>query len=353
MNELEQRIYRDATRAAAEVSAADVPPLRLSRRGHRTSGVRAASPHDMQWSGTGRNAVMKRVLAPIAAGASVVILIVVLITVGHGSPSTRHSRKPVAPSRPPVADRVLGAQALDWYFPASGHTYTAGLAFAFAQAKVTAQDIDPCLARAGFPQPAFRGSKRLYVMSFPNNSEFPDLTQLGAHPGQHYFIKQYAVVTPARQKAFSRALARCTARYAKPVTRVDKAANALQSEWLGIISAIEHSSKVTATQPAFASCLESHGVPAGLASQTNNSASNPLFYGYFSWADSTNQAAASASQLAADERHETRVFVACAPTVVSVLENIQLTRRAQFFGQHASQIIHITRLAEEMRGHAR
>lgn len=62
---------------------------------------------------------------------------------------------------------------------------------------------------------------------------------------------------------------------------------------------------------------------------------------------------ASASQLAADERHETRVFVACAPRVVSVLEKIQLKRRAQFFREHAAQIARITRLAEEIPGHTR
>lgn len=91
--------------------------------------------------------------------------------------------------------------------------------------------------------------------------------------------------TAARQKALDRAQARCTTRYAQPVTRVDKAASALQGTWLAIISAIEHSSQVTATQPAFANCLESHGVPASLAIRTDTTASNPLFYGYFSWAD--------------------------------------------------------------------
>lgn len=356
MNELEQRIYRDATKAAAEVAAPDIPPLRLSRSGRRSPGRRAPSPHATNWSGTGRGTVLKRVLAPIAAGASVVALIAVFIAIGHGSPgSAGRVQPPSAPSKPSVADRMLGERALDWYFPASGSTYTAGLAFSFTREKITARDIDPCLARAGFPQPAFRGSRRLYQMSFPDNSQFPDLAQLAAHPGPHYFTKQYLVLrhpTAARRKALDRAQARCTARYAQPVTRVDKAANALQGTWFGIIGAIEHSRPVSSTQPAFARCLDSHGVPASLATMTNNSASNPLFYGYFAWADSSNQAA-SASQLGADERHETRVFVACAPTVVSVLERIQLTRRAQFFHEHASQIARITRLAEEMPGRSR
>jgi len=352
MNELEQRIYRAATKAAAEVTTADVAPLRLSRSGRRSPGRRTASPHAMQWSGTGRG--MKRILAPLAAAASVVALIVVMITVGHGSAGHDHGRPPVAPIGPSAADRLLGTEALDWYFPASGPTYTAGLAFSYAKEKITARDIDPCLAKAGFPQPAFRGSKRLYQMSFPNNSQFPDLAQLATNPGQHYFTKQYAVLrhpTPARQRAFIHAQARCLFRYAKPVTRVDRAASALQGTWLKVISAIEHTSLVTAAQPAFARCLESHGVPASLATRTDDAASNPLFYGFFSWADSTNQAASNASQLAADQRHETRVFVACAPSVVSLLERMQLKRRAQFFHQHGAQIARIARLAEDMPRH--
>jgi hypothetical protein len=36
-----------------------------------------------------------------------------------------------------------------------------------------------------------------------------------------------------------------------------------------------------------------------------------------------------------------------------VLEKIQLTRRAHFFREHASQITRILRLAQEMRGHSR
>ncbi len=357
MNNLEERIYRDATRTAAQVTDADIPPLRLSRRGRRSSSRDSAGQHTMQWSGAGRGTSFRRILIPLAAAASVAALISVLIVVGHGSPGTsKHVRPPAAPTkRPSASDRLLATEALDWYFPDSGANYTQGLAFAFTQAKITARDIDPCLAQAGFPQPAFTGSQQQYQLAFANDSQFPDLPQLAAHPGNHYFTKQYLVLrhpTAARQKAIDRAQARCTARYAQPVTRVDKAASALQGTWLNIISAIEHTPAVSATQPPFARCLERHGVPASLATQTNNSASNPLFNGYFAWADTTNQAATSAAQTAANERREARVFLACAPPVVKVVERIQIARRARFFHQHAAQIARIVRLAQEMSGHA-
>jgi hypothetical protein len=306
----------------------------------------------MRWSGVGQRAFTKRILAPVGAAASVAALIAVLTAVGHGPAPTPHPRPLAATAKPSVADKLIGREALDWYFPASGRTYTAGLAFAFRQDKITARDIDPCLASAGFPQPAFRQSQRLYQLSFPSG-QFPDLAQLAAHPGQYHFTAQYLVLrhsTAARQQKLDHAQARCTARNAQLVTRVNTAASALSAHWLNAISAIDHSPKVAATQPVFASCLEAHGVPASLAGQTDNASSDPLFDGYFAWTDSTSQTATSSRQLAADERHEARVFLACAPGVVKVLEPIQLARRALFFHRHAAQIARITRLAEEMPG---
>jgi hypothetical protein len=348
MNELEQRIYTDAAKVAAEVNAADVPPLRLSRRHGRPVAGRRTGQHLTLWSGGAPGAVSRRILAPLAAAACIAALVVALVVAGNGS--SRRTRLPAAPSKHVRIDRLLGTEALDWYFPASGATYTEGLAFAWAQDKFSARDIDPCLAAAGFPQPPFRGSRHFYQLSFPDLSQFPDLAQLAAHPVPSVFTGQYPVVhdpTNARMNAFDRVQARCTARFARSVTRVDRAAAGLQNRWDTITSAIEASRPVSSTQPSFARCLEAHGVPASFATQTSN-ASNPLFAGYFAWADSTSQAATSNAQQVAEQRHETRVFVACAPTVVRVLERLQLQRRAQFFGQNARQVALIMRLAEEI-----
>jgi hypothetical protein len=372
MRDLETRIYHDAERTAAEVTPADVRPLDLQNRpgshstrwsgGSHSGGSRpggswsGGSWSGGSWSGGSRPGTRaRRILAPVAAGLTVAGLVAVLLIVESGTAHHGNRTTPpppaVQPTSPANRDGALGTEALDSYFPASGVTYTAGLAFGWTQAKTTAADIRSCLATAGFPQPAFRGSEQLYKLSFPNLSQFPDLTQLAANPGQHYFTSQYLVLhhsTPARQRALDHAQKRCTARYAQPVTRVDNAARSLQITWTSVITSIEHSPTISATQPAFAQCLESHGVPASLATQTNPTSSNPLFAGYFAWADSTNQAAASSSQLASDQRHETRVFIACARPVVTVLERLQVHRRVQFFRAHSAQVARIARLASEM-----
>jgi hypothetical protein len=361
MSDLETRIYRDASRTAAEVTAADIRPLDLSEAGNSRAGRarhgrarhgRSGSPA-ARWSGGRPGIGAWRVVAPVAASVSVAGLAAALIVIGQGPAHHGGHTAPKSPETKPSSSprRNLGREALDSYFPASGATYTAGLAFSWTQAKVTAADIDPCLAAAGFPQPAFSGSVRLYKLSFGDLSQFPDLAQMAANPGEHTFIKQYLVLhhpTRARQRAIDRAQARCTAKHARAVTRVDKAAEPLGATWFGIISRIEHSHPVTATQPAFARCLQAHGVPASLATETDPTANNPLFYGYFAWSDGLTQTATTSSQIAKDQRRASRVFLACAPPVVKVLEPLQLHRRAQFFRDHAAQIARIVRLASKM-----
>jgi hypothetical protein len=353
MSELEQRIYDDAAKAAAEIIASDVPPLRLDRRDERSPHrYGPARRQRTRRAGAAPGRAGRRILAPLASAACVVVVIGVIVAVGHRPSTGSQNLSPAAANSASAnaahskASRKLAAEALDWYFPASGTTYTAGLAFGWTEDKITAHDIDPCLATAGFPQPPFHGSVELYQLSFPSD-QFPDLRQLSAHPGQHVFTGQYPVVkhpTTARMNAFDRAQARCTARYAQSVTRVDKAALALQDAWAKIIAKIDASPRVSGTQPAFASCLEAHGVPAQYASQTTHG-SDPLFYGYGAWADAQIQSGVSQTQLAAESRHDTRVFVTCARPVVALLDQLQVERRAQFFHQNAAGIARISQLA--------
>jgi hypothetical protein len=333
MKELEERIARDASAAAAEITASDIPPLRLTPRPSA-----------------------RRFVAPLAAAVSVIAVIAVVAAVsssGTGShrpaPGSHEHRRAAPLDKTRAADHRLATEALDWYFPASGASYTTGQAFAWTQDKITAHNIDPCLAEAGFPQPPFHGSVQLFQLSFPSG-QFPDLAQLRAHPGQHYFTGQYLVLkhqTKARWNALDRAQNRCTARYDQRVTRVDNAAAALENTWTNMIARIQNSRPVKHTQPAFAHCLEAHGVPARYATQTSN-APDPLFAGYYAWSDTLSQTANSTRQAAADNRRETRVFLACAGIVIRVVEPIQLARRVRFFHQHSAAIARIARLAQQM-----
>jgi hypothetical protein len=71
---------------------------------------------------------------------------------------------------------------------------------------------------------------------------------------------------------------------------------------------------------------------------------------FFDWMDHLGQVSTSNSQLTAEEHRWTPVFVQCARPTVSLVERLQLARRATFFRQHARQISEITTLAARLPG---
>jgi len=284
-----------------------------------------------------------------APGAAVAAVVIALIAVGHGPAGHGRADHPgPVTSRPVPGATRIGTEALDFYFPASGATYTQGLAFGWLEQKITARDVGPCLPTAGFPQPPFRTSRPQYQLAF-FSEQFIDLAQLAAHPGQHVYTGNPLVRHPtaARQRRFDRAQRRCTAEFAGAVTRADQAAAGLSGAWTSVFSRIQDSRRVTALRPAFARCLQHHGVPARYARQVDP-ASSPVFAGYNAWGDTLIQSAPSAARLAADQRHEDRVLVACARPAVTVMERLQLARRAVFFRAHAAQIARIRQLAQRI-----
>jgi len=83
MNSIESRIYADAARAAAEITPADIPPLRLPPQRGR-SPLRGASAGGSAFTAGARSRGTRRWLAPLAAAASVALIIAGMITLGRG-----------------------------------------------------------------------------------------------------------------------------------------------------------------------------------------------------------------------------------------------------------------------------
>jgi hypothetical protein len=353
MNSIESRIYSDAAQAAAEITPADIPPLRLPAHRGRLPRRRGASAGRSAFTGAVRSRGTRRRLAPLAAAASVAVIIAIMITLGR-TPGTGH-RRPGPAARPthqahPLSGlrSALPAEALDSYFPATGAQYTDGLAYEWNRLKITTWTFGTCMADAGFPQPPFSEPESAYLDAFPDNSSFPDLAQRARTDSMG--PQNYIAANPVAPKtaAGRAAVRRCNAVSAKPFpfAQTDKIALHLGGQWQGIIFSIQSSARVHATQPAFAACLEAHGIPAAYAQQQVN-ASNPLFDGYFAWTDHLSQTATSNSQLTAEDHRWTPVFVRCARPVVSLVERLQLVRRASFFRQHARQIREIMTLAAD------
>ena len=350
MNSIESRIYADAARAAAEITPADIPPLRL--RPHRgRSPRRGASAGASAFTGTPRSRATRRWLAPLAAAASVALIIAGMITLGGGPGAGHRGPRPAAhPAHPVSRPRsALPAEALDSYFPATGAQYTQGLAFNWTQLKVSTMIFNSCMAEAGFPQPTFSEPEPAYLEAFADNSQFPDLAQR-ARTGSMTPSDYIATSPSAPNTAAGRsAVRRCTAASGQPFPfgQINRVASPLGGQWLDIVTSIQTSARVHAMQPAFAACLEAQGIPATYAQyQTNGS--NPLFSGFFDWMDHLGQVSTSNSQLTAEEHRWTPVFVQCARPTVTLIERLQLARRATFFRQHARQIREIAALAARL-----
>lgn len=342
MNPLESRIHADAESAASEITPADIPPLRLRRQTFSSAGSGR-----LRMTGAPGRRGSRRWLVPLAAAASVVIVVAAVETVGQAQNGGHPNPGPAAsgPAAPRVspAQAALATEALDDYLPATGAQYTAGLAYEWTRLKISAHVFGSCMAGAGFPQPPFTESERAYLDSFPANSQFPDLAQRatdGNMTGQTYISQQPVIPDSA---AAHTAVSHCTAVSDQPFARIDQVAAPLQNQWIDIYTAIESSSTVSATQPAFAACLEEHGIPASYAAQSGGGSS--LFGGFFGWMDTLGQEATSTSELNTENQHWTSVFVQCAGPAVSVLERLQLSQRSSFFAQHAQQITEIKTLA--------
>ena len=208
------------------------------------------------------------------------------------------------------------------------------------------------MARAGFPQPPFPAPESAYLEAYPDNSVFPDLAQRAGTGTMTPAVYITNPLAPSTRTAAERsAVNRCAAVSAEPspFAQIDRIAVPLEGQWMNIVTSIQTSARVHAMQPGFAACLEAHGIPASYA-QRQVSASNPLFDGFFAWADHLIQLPLTNSQLTAAEHRWTLVFVQCARPTVSMVERLQLARRASFLRQHARQIREIAALAARLPG---
>jgi hypothetical protein len=356
MTSIESRIYSDAASAAAEITPADVPPLRLHAARSRSSRRRGGSAGRPAFSGAARPASIRRWLAPLAAAAGVAVIIATMTAIRGGNGPAHHGRgHGTSPLTHPLngaqaARAALAAEALDNYFPATGAQYTAGLAFEWTKFKVSARIFGSCMAEAGFPQPPFSEPESSFLQSFPDNSQYPDLAQLSRTDSMTGMFYIATKPTPPHTQAGRRAEHRCTAASDDPFpfAAIDRVASPLDNQWLNIVTTIQASARVHAMQPAFASCLEANGIPASYAQQQRPTASNPLFIGFFAWMDTLGQTSTSTRQLTAEEHRWTPVFVRCARPTVALMERLQLAQRASFFARHARQIDEIKKLATEV-----
>jgi hypothetical protein len=333
---LETRIESEGAAAAAEIAPTDIPALRLPPvRNRRAALMRPGAPPER-----------RRRLAPLAAAAAVAAVLAALVAVGH-APWTRHSGTWPESAAVGHAQQLLAKEALDAYFPATGAQYTAGLVFEWTRQKILAKDTGPCLAAAGFARVPFSEPQRQFVLSAPDNGQFPDLAQRArTHfmtPHGFAIGRHQPIMPAARQHAYAVAALACMIKFAYPIRRLDIVAKPVAGLWLKKVTSIQASAPVQAKQHAFVSCLEDFGIPAPYAT-ARGTGGQQLFDAFFTWMDRLGDATTSPAQFIYQQRLWTPVFVTCARPTVTTMERIQIAARKKFFLAHAGQIGAIKRI---------
>ncbi len=357
MNSLESRIDAAIRAAADEVRPEDIPPLRLHAQ---PRGLRlrrgAAGFGTFHWlrnaddAGTRRprkNGVTRspgsanRWLAPLAAAVSIAAVLGSLVVLreasGNGPGPSAVGSAAVTP-----AQKLLARQALDAYFPATGAQYTAGLAFAWTRQKILAAKAGPCLTQAGFPPQPFPESRRRYQLSFPDNGQFPDLTQRVrthqmAPAGGGVRSVQARPWAHGDQRGYASAARSCMAEHTHSLWRLDKIATPLAGTWLAKVQSIQSSAAVRAQRQGFINCLESYGVPRRFATAHGRNG-HLLFAGFFAWMNWLGASSGNPQRYDSQQRLWTPVFVTCARPTVTTMERLQIAARSKFLNAHAWQI---------------
>jgi hypothetical protein len=289
-----------------------------------------------------------RWLAPLAAAVSLAAVVVCLVVLRNASgPGPGGSWATSATAT--KAQKLLAKEALDAYFPATGTQYTTGLAFAWTRQTIVASKAGACLTKDGYPPQTFPKSKHRYQQSFPDSSQFPDLTQrLRTHSmapaGGDVRADRARPWAHSNEPGYDSAARTCMAQYTHTLWRLDKVAGPLAAAWLREVESIQSSLAVRAMRPGFVSCLESFGVPARFATSPGANGSR-LFTGFFAWMNWLGASNSSPQRYANQQRLWTPVFVTCARPTVTAMERLQTAARSKFLNAHARKVATIRRIA--------
>ena len=359
MDPLESRINAAIRAAAEEVRPEDIPPLRLRTR-RRGLRLRAGAvifgsfsrTFDMPPEQPGRVRVTRSPgsarhwLAPLAAATSLAAVVACLVVLGRATGTGSDGPYPRS-AAVTTAQKQLANQALDAYFPATGAQYTSGLAFAWTRQRILGSRAGACLTQAGLPPQSFPKSKRQYQLSFPDNSQFPDLVQRSR---THEMAPAGGDVRADRARPWAHgpqhpdvSASSCMTQYTHSLWRLDKIADPLAGAWLRKVSSIQASPAVRAKRAGFVSCLESFGVPAEFAN-ARGTAGHRLFTGFFAWMNWIGASNGSPQRYSNQQRLWTPVFVRCAAPTVMTMERLQTAARSKFLDAHAKQIATIRRI---------
>jgi hypothetical protein len=331
VNPIEARIYSDAHAAAAQITDADIPALRLDAAPARPLRRKPAP-------GNGR----MRWLAPLAAAASVLLIAAVLVVVRNETAAG-----------PAAAQQALAAEMIDdVLFPATSAERTKGLELDWAELGYETRQYDSCMTAAGYRQPPFSISEQSFL-SYDGYFFDPGSLSPVTLPGWSIYLGDADSLQMTGNTPEASASDRCGQASQTLFYQLVKA-DSLSVEWLA--AATRASAPVATLRPGFSQCMEDHGVPASYATNTV-----PGFLGLYAifsgWINqlfsqhglTSLSTAAERNEAAALNKQWTPVFARCAGPAIAALNRLLPVRRARFLAANARQIGQLTAEAKRLK----
>jgi hypothetical protein len=222
----------------------------------------------------------------------------------------------------------IGAEVLDYYFPATPKQYEAGSLYQAQVSIIQNQLTAKCMASYGF---------KLQVETSVSNvasglydlSQFPDLAQMkqtGLMLPLTAAANNQEVVAPqvpsSQQAAYQADMTRCTTKGTKPFAGTNAIVQPLYTAWIGNLNKIQASSQVQGDLSHFSSCVQQAGAPADYSQNFNR---------FTAWAGAEVTNNNMGPVEAAPDRRWGHVFVQCGWGLESLYERLQTTARSQFF----------------------
>jgi hypothetical protein len=235
----------------------------------------------------------------------------------------------------------LSAEALDFFFPATGAELTAGAQFNGTMSALEGNIAAACMARSGFNVPGV--SAAAAAAQSVDNGQFPDLAELSSS-GTFVPYSTGSGPRPLKlpsneQKVFGADLQRCTLAARKPFAALMQASGATVVPWLDIVTGVQSSAPVQAAMAGFRSCVGQAGTPQVSAGS---------FDDFLAWVTALEAAATTQRDWIAINRRWVSVFVRCARTPVAVQERLQSAQRTIFMQKHYQQVHELQALASDV-----
>jgi hypothetical protein len=223
------------------------------------------------------------------------------------------------------SDTDVANAALDFFFPTSAADFAAGFPYMEFIQSTAERAAARCMVGDGFPAPHYPPEQFV-----GDNTEFPDLSYLSSHG---FIVRQSANPFPSPTKgmsaseatAYEAAEKRCGESSDGLLKTVATEGDALQVEWMNIVSRIDEGSQFRTAMGRWSSCMGRSGIHVANLNS------------FFNYLDGLNESESTSAARVAD-LHAAKIFAICMAPPEQLRDRLRLAARNIFYETNASAI---------------